>query len=52
MPEFLSAILSFPTVVFTVSLIVIVLYWLMVIVGAIGIDVLHVGEAADRKSVV
>ncbi len=49
MPEFLSAILSFPTVVFTVSLIVIVLYWLMVIVGAIGIDVLHVGEAAGGK---
>jgi len=49
MNEFLSAILSFPTVVFTVLLIVIVLYWLMVIVGAIGIDVLHVGEVAGAK---
>jgi len=49
MNEFLSAILSFPTVVFTVLLIVIVLYWLMVIVGAIGVDVLHVGEAAGAK---
>ena len=49
MNEFLSAILSFPTVVFTVLLIVIVLYWLMVIVGAIGVDVLHVGEAAGGK---
>lgn len=49
MTEFLSAILSFPTVVFTVLLIVIVLYWLMVIVGAIGVDVLSVGEAAGGK---
>lgn len=49
MNEFLSAILSFPTVVFTVLLIVIVLYWLMVIVGAIGVDVLHVGEVAGAK---
>ena len=49
MPEFLSAILAFPTVVFTVLLIVIVLYWLMVIVGAIGIDALHFGEAAGGK---
>lgn len=49
MTEFLTAILSFPTVVFTVMLIVIVLYWLMVIVGAIGIDVLHIGEAAGGK---
>jgi len=49
MTEFLTAILSFPTVVFTVLLIVIVLYWLMVIIGAIGVDVLHVGEAAGAK---
>ncbi len=49
MPEFLIAILSFPTVIFTVMLIIIVLYWLMVIVGAIGVDVLHVGEAAGGK---
>lgn len=49
MTEFLTAILSFPTVVFTVMLIVIVLYWLMVIIGAIGVDVLHVGEAAGGK---
>ncbi len=49
MNEFLSAILGFPTVVFTVLLIVIVLYWLMVIVGAVGADVFHLpdmGEAA------
>jgi hypothetical protein len=49
MPEFLSAILSVPTVVFTVLLLVIILYWLMVIVGAIGVDILNVGEAAGAK---
>ncbi len=49
MTEFLDTILSAPTVVFTVMLIVIVLYWLMVIVGAIGVDVLHIGEAAGGK---
>ena len=47
MNEFLSAILSFPTVFFTVLLLVIILYWLMVIVGAVGTDVFHVGEAAS-----
>lgn len=46
MNEFLSAILSFPTVFFTVLLLVIILYWLMVIMGAVGADVFHVGEAA------
>jgi hypothetical protein len=49
MTEFLTAILSFPTVVFTLMLIIIVFYWLMVIVGAIGVDVLHIGEAAGGK---
>lgn len=49
MSEFLTAILSFPTVIFTVMLIVIVLYWLMVIVGAIGVDILNIGEAAGGK---
>jgi len=49
MTEFLTAILTFPTVIFTVMLIVIVLYWLMVIVGAIGVDILNIGEAAGGK---
>lgn len=49
MTEFLTAILSFPTVVFTLMLIIIVMYWLMVIVGAIGVDILHIGEAAGGK---
>lgn len=49
MQEFFSAIIGSPTVLFTVALIVIILYWLMVIVGAIGVDILHVGEAAGAK---
>lgn len=40
MTEFLATTLSFPTVIFTVLLAVCCAYWLMVIVGALGIDAL------------
>lgn len=40
MEAFLAAIVSFPTVVFTVPLLIIVGYWLLVIVGAVGSDLL------------
>ncbi len=40
MTEFLSTTLAFPTVIFTVLLAVCCAYWLMVIVGALGIDAL------------
>ncbi len=40
MTEFLSTTFSFPTVIFTVLLVVCCAYWLMVIVGALGIDAL------------
>jgi hypothetical protein len=40
MDEFLAASLSFPTVVFTVLLGIAAVYWVMVIVGALGLDVL------------
>jgi hypothetical protein len=40
MPEFLHEILSFPTVVFTVLLGIAAVYWLLVIVGALGLDML------------
>jgi hypothetical protein len=49
MTEFLTAIVAFPTVIFTVLLLIVVFYWLMVIVGAIGVDILHIGEAAGGK---
>jgi hypothetical protein len=54
MDEFLAASLSFPTVVFTVLLLVAVGYWLLVILGTIGLDVLDFdhggGEAAGADA--
>lgn len=46
MSDFLAAILAFPTVLFTIPLGVVVGYWLTVIVGAVGIDVLD-GSGLD-----
>jgi hypothetical protein len=48
MTDFLNAILAFPTVLFTIPLGVVVGYWLTVIVGAVGIDLLdgHLGDFA------
>lgn len=40
MTEFLATTFSFPTVIFTVLLAVCCVYWLMVIVGALGVDAL------------
>ncbi len=40
MQEFLAASLSYPTVIFSVLMIAILLYWLLVIVGAVGLDLL------------
>lgn len=40
MQQFLTSILSFPTVLFTTLLGIAVCYWLLVIVGALGIDAL------------
>jgi len=40
MYEFFAATLSFPTVVFTVLLLVAVAYWGLVILGALGIDIM------------
>jgi hypothetical protein len=46
MTEFLAAILAFPTVLFTIPLGVVVGYWLTVIVGAVGVDLLD-GDLGD-----
>jgi hypothetical protein len=46
MTEFLEAILAFPTVLFTIPLGVVVGYWLTVMVGAVGIDLLD-GDLGD-----
>lgn len=40
MTEFLTAILAFPTVIFTILLGVVVLYWLFVLLGALDINLL------------
>ncbi|MFP2906887.1 hypothetical protein ACLESD_17945, partial [Pyxidicoccus sp. 3LFB2] len=40
MTEFLSTILAFPTAVFTIAMGVVLTYWLFVIIGAVGIDLL------------
>ena len=42
MQEFLDAVLSYPTVFFTVLLAAAFMYWVLVIVGAMGIDVLDI----------
>lgn len=44
MAVFVDIILSFPTVVFSVGLVAALLYWLMVIVGAMDIEVLDFGD--------
>jgi len=47
MAEFLSIILAFPTVLYTGLLGLAVLYWLFVIVGALDVNLLDPGAAAD-----
>jgi len=52
MAEFLQAVVSFPTVVFSVLMIPVILYWLLVILGAFDLDVLDslfagAGEVLD-----
>ncbi|MEU6857699.1 hypothetical protein AB0B28_02295 [Glycomyces sp. NPDC046736] len=43
MTEFLDIALSFPPIVFTFGLILVVLYWITVIIGALDVDVIDVG---------
>jgi hypothetical protein len=40
MDEFIAAIVSFPTIVFTVALFVVVGYWLLALIGGLGSDFL------------
>jgi hypothetical protein len=49
--EFLSVVSSYPTVVFTVLLGVIFLYWMLAILGAVDIDALDVDIDTDASSV-
>lgn len=45
MNELLSAILTFPTVLFTILLGVVVLYWAFVLLGTLDVDLLDGGDA-------
>jgi hypothetical protein len=47
MSEFLSAILAFPTVLFTIPLGVVLLYWLLVLLGALDLELFDVLGDAD-----
>lgn len=47
MEEFLTLSLSYPTVIFTGLLVASFFYWVLVIVGALGIDVLDVDAGHD-----
>jgi hypothetical protein len=44
MDAFIVSLFAFPTAIFSVAMGVAVLYWLLVIVGALDIDLLHVGD--------
>ena len=50
MTTFLESILAFPTVFFTILLGVTMTYWLCVILGAVGVDILDGDVAAGAKA--
>jgi hypothetical protein len=45
MSDFLDIALSFPPVVFSFGLVLVVLYWITVIIGALDVDLVDVGDA-------
>jgi hypothetical protein len=49
MTEFLDITLSFPPIVFSFGLIVVFLYWLVVILGALDIDAVNLGAEGDAE---
>lgn len=49
MSEFLDIALSFPPVVFTFGLLLVVLYWLTVVVGALDVDLVDFGTDSDAE---
>lgn len=51
MHEFLFTTFGYPTIIFTILLVVAFLYWSMVIIGAIGIDVLDLDVDGATESV-
>lgn len=51
MTEFLSAALTFPTVIFDAALIVVICFWLLVLTGAAGTDSFDTDVDADAAGV-
>ncbi|HEU5127829.1 MAG TPA: hypothetical protein VFU12_07565 [Glycomyces sp.] len=49
MTEFLDIALSFPPIVFSFGLIAVVVYWIVVILGALDVDIVGVGGEADAE---
>lgn len=50
MSEFLGAALAFPAVLFSFALVVVIVYWLIVLVGAAEVDALDGGEGVASGS--
>ena len=50
MALFTEIVLSFPTVVFSVALLLSCLYWLMVVLGAMDVEFLDAGDGLDHDS--
>lgn len=50
MTEFLNIALSFPPIVFSFGLIAVVLYWIVVILGALDIDIVNFGADGDAEA--
>lgn len=51
MTEFLAAVLSFPTLIFSVLLVLVLLYWCMVLLGALDIEILDFDADLDLGDV-
>lgn len=49
MREFLDIALSFPPIVFTFGLVLVILYWITVIVGALDVEIGDIGGDADAE---
>ena len=50
MELFLSEVFSFPTIIFTVPLIIFMLFWLMAFAGLIDIEILDLDVDADSDA--
>lgn len=49
MSEFLDIALSFPAIVFSFGIVLVVLYWITVILGAMDVDIVGFGTDADAE---